>query len=939
MSKKAILLIASFILCVSITIAGADKKKEYKIPYEKYKLANGLNVILHVDRSDPIASVYIRYHVGSNREKKGRTGFAHLFEHLMFNESQHVPQGEYFKRIQTAGGTLNGSTNSDGTNYFETVPKNALEMALWMESDRMGFLLPKLTEKTFVTQQNVVQNEKRQNYDNRAFGNSGYVLNKLMFPENHPYNWQVIGEMEDLANATMQDVINFHNTYYQPSNATLVVSGDINVAQTKKWIEKYFGEIKSNPQPPELAKMPVTLTETKKAYYEDNLANTTSFTMAFPIVEQYTKDAYALRYLAQLLASGQKSPLYKIIVEEKKLSPSISAFSNSQEIAGTFQFSTMPFPGKNLGELEAAIKEGFAKFEKEGFTDKDLARLKTGIEVQFYNSIQGTLGKAMRLGDLNTYAGSPDYLDTDMKANLAVTKEDVWRVYNKYIKDKNYVVLSIVPKGKAEFAVPGSKPFTIAEESLDKQGVKKAVVAVNTPPIESKFDRNTAPKNGPDPAVKIPTIWTGKTSTGIKVYGINRNEVPLVQFTISIKGGSMLDPDGKEGTTYLMAGSLNDGTKNKTPIELREAIQDAGANIYISSESESISIFGSCLVTKLPDVIKIVKEMMFEPRWDVKEFEISKQNVIQSLKRNESSPAQIASQAFQKLVYGKDNLLAKSTLGTIKSIESITIDDLKKYYENYFSSSAASIIVVGDIAKEKAVSAFEFLKDWQAKEVKMPVVKSLESFKPGVYFIDVPKAKQSEFRIGYSTISATDPDYYQVSVINHKLGGDFNGILNMILREQKGYTYGARSSFSGSLYPGYFIASASIQGNATFESAQIFKNEIEKYRSGITQENLDLVKSTLLKGFALKFETLQSLASMLSPIVSYNYPFNYITKRQDFVRNLTTKEHDAFAKKYIQPDKMIYLIVGDKATQFDKLKDLGLGDPVLIDKDCNPVKN
>lgn len=938
MGKRAILFIASFILCLSISVSGAEKKKEFKIPYEKYVLANGLNVILHIDRSDLVASVYIRYHVGSNREQKGRTGFAHLFEHLMFNESQHVPQGEYFKRIQTAGGTLNGSTNSDGTNYFETVPKNALEMALWMESDRMGFLMPKVTEKTFVTQQNVVQNEKRQNYDNRAYGNSGYVLDKLMYPENHPYNWQVIGSLEDLANATLQDVLNFHDKFYQPANATLVVAGDIDVAQTKKWIEKYFGELKSGPKPVTLAKMPVALNEIKKAYYEDKLATQANFEMAFPTVEQYNKDSYALRYLGQLLASGQKSPLYKVIVDEKKIASSVSARNQSQEIAGSFSFSGTPFAGKNMGELEAGIIEGLARFEKDGFTDKDLERLKTGIEVQFYNSIQATSGKASRLGDLNTYAGSPDFLDTDMKNSLAVTKDDVWRVYNKYIKGKNYVALSVVPKGKADLAAPGSQPYVIAEESLDKQGVKKVVAPLNIPPIESKFNRNAEPKKGPDPVVKIPAIWQAKTANGIKVLGISRSEVPLVQFSINLKGGALLDPAGKTGTAYFTGSLMNEGTKTKTPVELREALQDLGANVNIGASSESMSISGNCLVSKLPEVMKIAKEMMFEPRWDEKEFGLLKRRALQNIKRSENSPATIASDVFGKLVYGVDNILAQSAMGTAKTIEAITIDDLKAYYANYFSCANATITVVGDITKDKVIPILNALKEWKAKEVKIPEVKAPASVKAGIYFVDVPGAKQSEFRVGHISIAATDPEYFKAAVINQKLGGDFNGILNQILREQKGFTYGARSSFSGSNYKGTFIASAPVQTNSTLETAQIIKNEIEKYRKDISKEYLDQVKSTLLKSFALRFETLSSLSSMLSPIVAYNYPFNYITTRQDFIRNLTAQEHTKLAQKYLQPEKLIYVIVGDKATQFDKLKELGLGDPVLIDKDCKIVK-
>ncbi len=939
MGKRAFLFIASLILIVGITINGADKKKEFKIPYEKYVLANGLNVILNVDHSNPIVSVYIRYHVGSNRETKGRTGFAHLFEHLMFNESQHVPQGEYFKKIQTAGGTLNGSTNNDGTNYFETVPKNALEMALWMESDRMGFLMPKVNEKTFLTQVNVVSNEKRQNYDNRAYGNSGYVMDKLMYPENHPYNWQVIGSLEDLANATLQDVANFHDKYYQPANATLVVAGDIDVKQAKKWIEKYFGELKSGTKPAPLTKMPVTLNETKKAYYVDNLANQATFEMEFPTVEEYSKDSYALRYLGELLAGGKKSPLYKVVVEEKKIAPQVMARNNSMEIAGSFGISGTPYPGKNMGDFENAIKEGLARFEKEGFTDKDLERLKTGIEVRFYNSIQSTMGKARTLGDLNTYAGSPDYLNTDLNNSLTVTKDDIWRVYNKYIKDKNYVALSVVPKGKEDLAAPGSKLYTIAEENTNNQTVKKTVAPLNIPPVASKFDRNIEPKKGPDPSVKIPQIWTAKTANGIQIYGITKNAVPLVQFSIVLKGGMMLDKPEKLGTAYLTARLMNEGTKGKTPVELREALQDLGANVSINAGDESMSISGSCLVSKLPDVMKIAKEMMFEPRWDEKEFATIKRSTIQSLKRMETSPASIASDAFSKLVYGKDNILASSAMGTTKSIEAINVDDLKNYYENYFSPSVAKITIVGDITKANAVPVFNLLKEWKAKEVKMPVVPAVVSAKPGIYFIDVPNAKQSEFRVGHVSLAATDPDYLKLSVINHKLGGDFNGILNQILREQKGFTYGARSGFSGSNYDGIFTASAPVQTTATYETAQIMRDEINKYCKAISPEYLDMVKSTLIKGSALRFETLANLSSMLGPIVAYNYPFDYIKKQQDFIRKLTPEEHTKYADKFIHPDKLIYLIVGDKATQYEKLKSLGLGDPILIDKDLNTVNN
>lgn len=938
MKQNRSFIFIALMLSFSISLFGGEKKKEFKIPYEKYKLANGMNIILHIDKSDPIAAVYVVYHVGSAREVKGKTGFAHLFEHLRFNESQNIPQGQWFKKLQTAGASnVNGSTNNDRTNYFEVVPKNALEMALWMESDRMGFLLSKVNMETFVTQQNVVQNEKRQG-DNRAYSQSQYMSSKLMYPETHPYGHTVIGELEDLAAASLQDVFDFHDKYYGPSNATLIVAGDIDVDQTKRWIDKYFAEIKSSPAPQPLPKMPVKLNEPVRAYFEDNLANAPRLGMEFPSADDDNKDSYALQFLGRIIAGSKKSPLYKVIVEEKKLAPQVMARQNSGEIAGTFNISITAFPTVKLGDLEDAVKEAFLRFEKEGFTDKDVERQKAGLEFQFYNSISSILGKAMRLGDYNIFKGSPDYLATDLQNTMSVTKEDVWRVYNKYIKNQNYLLTSIVPKGKADLAAPDSKVWVVHEESIEKQGTQKKETTVSKyEPIPSKIDRTIEPVKGQDPIVALPKIWKDKTKNGIDIYGIKESELPLVQFSILLKGGMLLDPKDKIGVASLTARMMNEGTKTKTPIELREAIQDLGANINVYGGSESITLTGSCLAAKFDETFDIAKEILFEPRWDEKEFGIAKSQTIEGLKRTETAPASIAMSVFNKLVYGTDNILSNEPSGTIKFVETITIDDLKNYYDQYFSPSVAKIMVLGDVTEEKAVALFNGLKDWKAKEVKIPEVKIASATKPGIYFVDVPKAKQSQVFVGHLGLSYADPDYYKTVIMNYKLGGDFSSILNMILREEKSFTYGARSGISGTAYPGTFLASTAVQANATYETVQIMRDEIGKYREGISQDDLELVKSTLLKSNAGRFETLQQLGGMLSPVVLYNLPFDYIKQRETIVRNMTTKEQKKLSQKYIRPDKLIYLIVGDKETQFDKLKELGLGDPILLDKEGKTV--
>jgi len=405
--KKSFLLLTLF--CFSTTSAQSN----FKLDYEKYTLSNGLQVILHQDKSDPIAAVAIQFHVGSNREIPGKTGFAHLFEHIMFQESQHVPQDQFFKLIQGNGGTLNGGTWQDGTMYFEIVPNSALELALWLESDRMGYMLPTVTYDAFLNQQQVVQNEKRQNYDNQPYGQSSYIIGKLLYPEGHPYNWTTIGALEDLQNATLKDVHDFYTKWYGPNNATLVVAGDFDADQTKEWIEKYFGEIKSSAPVAPLKTQLVTLDSWKRASYEDNFAQSPELTMLFPTVEQFTNDSYALDVLSDLIGRGKKSPLYKIVVEEKKLAPSVMTFNNSSEVAGDFRIRIRTFPNKNLTEVESAIKEAFSRFEKDGFTEKDLARTKAGIETNFYNGISSVLGKARQLGNYNVFTGSPDYLNTD----------------------------------------------------------------------------------------------------------------------------------------------------------------------------------------------------------------------------------------------------------------------------------------------------------------------------------------------------------------------------------------------------------------------------------------------------------------------------------------------------------------------------------------------
>ena len=932
--RKNIFLSLFFTIAFIITCNSKEKTSALSVQIEQYTLGNGLTVVLHEDKSDPIAAVAVYYHVGSSRETEGKTGFAHLFEHMMFQRSENIGEDQFFKNIQEAGGTLNGSTSQDRTNYYEVVPKNALEMALWMESDRMGFLENTVTQNSLVNQQNVVQNEKRQSYDNAPYGfNQGLIL-KSLYSKGHPYSWTVIGEMEDLTNATVDDVKAFHRKFYSPNNAYLVIAGDFDKGEVKKWVEKYFGEIPKGDPVEKRKPMNVTLSETKKLYHEDNFAKAPMLTMVFPTVERFSKDSYALSFLGELLAGTKKSPLYTVLVKDKKLTSRVMARNGSQELAGAFTISVTANPGVNLTEVENAIFEGFAKFEKDGFNEEDLERIKASYETGFVSRFSSVQGKAFTLAEYTMNTGDPQYYEKELAGFLNVTTEDIKSVYEKYIKGKNFIETNFVPRGQSNLAVKDAVNAGIKEEDPSKAAeVKTAAVEketiIKTP---AKIDRSVMPQIGPDPEVTIPKPWTGSLSNGMKLMGIKQSELPMVQYSITIEGGRLFDSIEKAGLASLVASMMNEGTKTKTPEELELAIGLLGASIYFSSGDENISVNVSTLEKNFEKTLVLVEEMLLQPRWDEEQFALAKSRVINNLKRNAASPDYLASSNLNKLIFG-DNILAMDASGTEKTVSSITINDLKDYYNKYFSPSISKFLIAGDIEKQRVEKGLASLnKNWNAKKVEVPTFTlPAPPAKSQIYFVDMPGAKQSVISIGAPGIPRTNPDFYAATVANYKLGGSFNGNFNLILREEKGFTYGARSSFSGGKSSGSFVASSKVRTNSTLESVTIFKNEMEKYRQEIPQEYVDFTKSALMKGNALKFETLGDLIGMIRNISSYNLPFDYIKKEEAFVKDLTPEKLRGYAVKYIDPAKMYYVVVGDAATQLNELEKLGLGKPVLIE--------
>lgn len=911
------------------------------IEYEKYELENGLNVVLHQDKSDPIVSVAIQYGVGSNREKKGRTGFAHLFEHMLFQESENVPQDQFFKKIQDVGGTLNGGTWQDGTIYYEVVPKNALEMVMWLESDRMGYLINTVTATAFANQQEVVQNEKRQRVDNNPYGHTGWVIDKNLYPDGHPYSWQVIGELEDLQNATVEDVKEFYDKFYGPNNATLVIAGDFDAAEAKELVEKYFGEIKKRQEVENLEIQNVSLAENSRLYHEDNFATAPQLNMVWPVVEQYNKDAYALDFLGEILSDGKKAPLYKVLVKDKKLTSRPFAYNNASQIAGKFQISITANAGVDLDSVESGINEAFALFEKEGVSERDIERIKAGQETDFYNGISSVLGKSFQLARYDVFTGDPGYIVKDIENIKAVTKDDVMRVYEKYIKGKPFVMTSFVPKGQLDLIANNSEKAEIVEEKITEN--IQTEIAETQQEIEktpSKFDRSVQPEIGQTPKLNIPDSWIVALENELEVYGIEQNELPLVNFSLVIEGGHLLDDLNKNGVANLMSDILMEGTANKTPEELEEAIDLLGASINMYTTNESIIVRGNTLKRNYAKTMELVQEILLQPRWDEEEFDRIKTSTINGIRRSEANPNVIANRVYNKVLYGENHPFAFPASGSIESVEALSIQNLKDFYEKNFSPSISRMHVVGDISKSEALVALEGLEtNWKAKEVNIPEFEiSNDREKASLYFVDIPNAKQSVINIGYIALPRTSEDFFPAEVMNYKLGGSFSGNVNLILREEKGYTYGANTRFSGSRIPGTFTASSSVRTNTTGESVAIFKDEIAKYKEGISQEDLDFTKNALIKSNALRFETQGSLLGMLQEMSAYDLDPKYIEKEEQVIGAMTLEMHKELANKYLDEARMAYLVVGDAETQYQQFKNMGFDEVILLDKNGEEIK-
>jgi len=913
------------------------KGTELVIPYEKYVLPNGLTVILAEDHSDPLVHVDVTYHVGSAREEIGKSGFAHFFEHMMFQGSDHVPNGDHFKIITEAGGTLNGSTNRDRTNYFETVPANQLEKMLWLESDRMGFLLDAVTQQKFEVQRATVKNERGQNYDNRPYGLASEYTGKNLYPYGHPYSWLTIGYIEELNKVGVNDLKNFFLRWYGPNNATVTIGGDINPKQTLALVTKYFGSIPKGPAVKNASFPAPVLTADRYVSYVDNYAKLPLLSVTYPGVKMYDKDMSAMDALSEIIGQGRNSIFYKNFVKPRKAAQASMGSSNS-ELGGEITLRVVPFPGQTLADAKKLIDESLAEFEKSGVSDEALVRFKASAEANAINGLSSVSGKVSALAQAQYMTGNPNQIARELADIRAVTKEDVIRVYNKYIKGKPAVILSVLPKGGTITAVAPDN-YTVSTAGYKAPDYGYNGLTYNK--AKDNFDRAAKPGVGANPAIKVPAIWSATTANGINIMGTQNSEIPSVSIYMSIKGGGMyaVANPAKAGVAGIVGRMMNEDTKNYTAEQFTSELDKLGSNISIFGGSDEMTISVSSLTKNLPKTMALLQERLFSPKFTQDALDRIKKQALEGFKQAKTQPAGVASTVYSKILYGTDNVRTYATGGNEETVAAITLQDVQDYYDNYFTPSQTKIVIVGDVNEGTAKGNLAFLNSWKDKKVTIPTPAEGKTFdKTTLYLVDIPGAAQSEIRIGYLDKLNYDAtgDYYKLGIVNYILGGAFNSHINLNLREKRGWTYGARSGFNSGKYGGDFTASAGVLATATDSSIVEFMKEIRNYRTtGITPDELKFTQTSIGQSDARRYETNGQKAAFLSRIQEYDLKPTYVDEQNKILSTITPVQINQLADKYLDTDKMIILVVGDKARILPGLQKLGY--PIVeLDADGKP---
>ncbi|RFP64661.1 insulinase family protein [Hymenobacter lapidiphilus] len=898
------------------------KAGQLLIPYSKYVLPNGLTLIVTEDHSDPLVHVDITYHVGSAREQIGKSGFAHFFEHMMFEGSDNAPKGTFDRLIFGSGGTLNGSTTRDRTNYYETIPSNQLEMVLWLEADRMGFLLDAVTQEKFEIQRATVKNERGQNIDNQPYGQASEYLERALYPYGHPYSWPTIGYLKDLDKSNVDDLKNFFLRWYGPNNATLTVGGDVQTAQVVKMVEKYFGAIHRGPAVQNMKVPEPVLAQDRYVSYPDEVLYP-MLQMVFPSVPSNHPDELPLEALAEIIGQGNNSLLYKNL-EKPQLAVEATAYNSSSELAGEFTLLAMAPEGQRLDSTEARLRRTLAEFARTGPSAEAIQRFKANREAQLVGSLASVSGKVSRLAANQTFTGNPNYLVVKQQRLQALTAADVQRVFTKYVQGKHAVVLSVVPSSKPEL-VAHADNYTV--NSANYRAPKDEYAGLTYQKARDTFDRSQRPQPGPNPVVQVPVLWQDTLANGLKIIGTRNTEIPSVTLLLSMRGGHRLQQAnlGQAGLADLTARMLNEGTQQYTGEEFSAMLTRMGSTVSASADDDRTLVYVKSLTKNLPATLALLQELLLHPRFAQADFDRLKQQTLQQIADQTTQPGTIADKVYGRLLYGPASIMSVFTSGTAASVSSLTLDDVKRFYQLNYAPNVGALVVVGDVTEAEVLPQLAFLKAWPRQRVQMPPTLAAlpQPDKARLYFVAKPGAPQSEIRVGYLSelpYDATGP-YYRAYLANYPLGGAFNSRLNSNLREKKGYTYGAFSSFQSTFSPGPFTAQASVRADATAPALQEMVDEIKNFRQGITPEELARLQTSVGQGDALKYETGLQKALFLNRLLDYNLPPDYVTQQAAILKSLTQADVQAAARQYL-PENLYYVVVGDKA-QLPALQTLG----------------
>ena len=892
------------------------------IPYAKYRLDNGLTVILSPDDSDPLVHVDVTYHVGSAREEVGKSGFAHFFEHMMFQGSEHVGDQQHFKIITEAGGTLNGTTNRDRTNYFETVPSNQLEKMLWLESDRMGFLLDAVSQRKFEVQRDTVKNERAQNFDNRPYGLMWEKMAEAMYPEGHPYSWQTIGYVEDLDRVDVNDLKAFFLRWYGPNNAVLTIGGDIEVDQTLEWVHQYFASIPAGPEVEKAPKQPAQLNEDRYVTLEDRISQPMVL-VGWPTTYNGEQNQASLNALANILGSGANSLLYQNLVKTE-MAVDAGAFQDCAELACTFYVYAMGPSGDKgqLTPLYQALMDTLEEFEQTGATQARLDQITGMAEADAVFALQSVRGKVSQLASNQTFFGQPDRMQTQLEQIRNVTPESVQSAYQRFIKDQHKVTLSVVPRGKTELAAAPATFVTPERQLPEYQKVDESQLAYRR--AEDDFDRSVMPEVAKGVEATMPELYRVYFDNGAELIGTVSSETPTVQLEISFPAGERYVPQGKEGLANLTASLLEEGTTESSVEELQAKLDALGSTLSVSAGSYTTSLSISTLEKNLTPTLAIVEEVLFKPAFDADDFERIKKQTLEGLVYQHQKPTWLASQATRQVLFS-GSVYERSSDGTQASVEAISLDDVKAFYQQHYTPQGAQVVVVGDISRRQIVKQLAFLKEWQGEAAPLLRPQSVEPLaQQKLYLVDKPGAPQAIIRMVRQGLpfDATG-EVYLTQLANFNLAGNFNSRLNQNLREDKGYTYGASGYLASNREVGALVFSAQVRADATQPALVEMRNELEQFaQQGMSDEEMKFLRLAVGQQDALNYETPAQKAQLLGSILAFGLDEDYLQQRNQIVATVSKETLNALAAKWFDPSQYQIIVVGDAKSLKPQLESL-----------------